>query len=424
MVVRPCGDAIFRHHLAVVKQHILSALFCFFFALNWVGLHPMVLEAQSVPFPPDPNAELRSFSDAAQASILTCSPGSQLYSAFGHTAIRITDLAAEPPLDRVYNFGTFQFSDGFYARFIQGELIYSLSTSTFGGFLEEYIRSGRGVKEQELAFSPEDIARLDAYLLAHAHPDHRDYRYLFLYDNCATRVITVLQETFGDRLTVDCLDRQDSSFRDLLRAKLGGIPLTRFGIDVVLGLPVDAPLGKCGDAFLPDHLAAELEEMVLDARTMEERPLVRKRRELLPSMLPAFPDEPGWPVGAAWGLFAVCLLETGLRKRGLRKILLPVTGTVGCLLAFLWFGTDHADTRYNLNVLWAFPLHLLGPGLSVRSPQWKRHLGRAMGLMALGTALLSATRLSETVQDFHPAVLPLGLAVFLCFEPWRKTPVK
>lgn len=411
MAVRACGDAILRNHLAVVKEFWI---FTVLMAVLGSGA------GQSVPFPPDPNAPLRDFSDAAKASILTCSPGSELYSAFGHTAIRVTDLAANPPLDRVYNFGTFQFSDGFYGRFIQGELIYSLSTSTFGGFLEEYIRSGRGVSEQELALSNGDIARLDAHLLAHAHPDHRDYRYLFLYDNCATRVITVLEDVFGSRLTVDCVDRRDSTFRDLLRAKLGGIPLTRFGIDVVLGLPVDAPLGKCGAAFLPDHLAVELEEMVMDERTMDERPLVRTQRELLPSMLPRSPDRAGWPVTAGWVILLLCGLETLLGKRWMRRALPTVTGLVGCLLAFLWFGTDHADTRYNLNILWAFPLQLLGPGLRANSPLWKRHLGRAMGLAAGGTALLSMTDFTISVQAFHPAVLPLGLAVFLCFEPWRK----
>lgn len=375
---------------------------------------------QSVPFPPAPDAPLRPFSDAAKASVLTCSPGAALYSAFGHTAIRVTDLAADPPLDRVYNFGTFQFSDGFYARFIQGELIYSLSTSTFGGFLEEYIRSGRGVEEQQLALTPEDIARLDAYLIANAHPDHRDYRYLFLYDNCATRVITVLEEVFGPRLTVDCTDRRDSTFRDLLHGKLGGVPLIRFGIDVVLGLPVDAPLGKCGDAFLPDYLAEELEGMVMDAQTMTERPLVSARRELLPSMLPAYPNEAGWPVTAAWVLLVWCAIETALGKRWMRKGLPWFTGLTGALLAFLWWGTDHADTRYNLNILWASPLHLLGPGLAGASPHWKRQLGRALGMMAGGTALLSISNFTIGMQAFHPAVLPLGLAVFLCFEPWRK----
>ena len=378
------------------------------------------LSAQEVPFPPDPDGPRRAFTDAAKASVLTCSPGSQLYSAFGHTAIRVTDLATDPPLDKVYNYGTFHFGDGFYARFIQGELIYSLSTSTFGGFLEDYIRTGRGVSEQRLALGPDDIAELYAYLQANAHPDHRDYRYFFLYDNCATRVITVLEDVFGPRLTVDCADRQDSSYRDLLRAKLGGVPLTRFGIDVVLGFPVDAPLGRCGDAFLPDHLAVDLEGMTLDAASMEERPLVQSTELLLPTMLPSAPDEDGWPVTAAWALFVWCVLEVAMGRRWLRRILPIASGLVGVLLAYLWFCTDHVDTRLNLNLLWAFPLHLLGPGLTSSAPRWKRKFGRAMGMMAMATGLLSAAPPSALIQSFHPAVLPLGLALALCFEPWKR----
>ena len=378
-------------------------------------------QGQAVPFPPDPSAPLRPFSDAAKASVLTCTPGNQLYSAFGHTAIRITDLAADPPYDRVYNYGTFHFGKGFYPRFIKGELIYSLSTSTFGGFLEEYIRSGRGVSEQQFDFSAVDIARLDAYLRANAHPDHRDYRYLFLYDNCATRVMTVLDDVFGDRLVVDCPNRTDSTYRDLLRGKLGGIPLTHFGIDLVLGMPVDAPLGPCGDAFLPDYLAQELEGMMLDVNTQSERPLVKRRQELLPSMLRATPDSAGWPVTAGWAVLALCVLEWALGRRAIRRVLPWITGTMGALLAFLWFCTDHVDTRNNLNLLWSFPLHWLGPGLQEGVPQWRRKAGRVMGIMAVLAAALSLAPLGLSMQAFHPAVLPLGLAVALCFEPWRKT---
>ena len=397
----------------------MKALYLFVVSLLFIGWTGGLV-AQSVPFPPDPDAPTRTFSDAARASVLTCSPGTELYSAFGHTAFRITDLAADPPLDRVYNYGTFHFGDGFYARFIQGELIYSLSPSTFGGFLENYIRTGRGVSEQRLNLWPEDIARLDAYLRANAHPDHCDYRYQFLYDNCATRVITVLEAVFGPRLTVDCVDRRDSSFRDLLRAKLGGVPLTRFGIDVVLGLPVDARLGRCGDAFLPDHLAVELEGMVLDAQSLDERPLVAGTEELLPSMLPTAPDRDGWPVGAAWVVFALCLLEAVLGRRILRRALPVLSGLVGVLLAYLWFFTDHMDTRHNLNLLWAFPLHLIGPGLGQDAPRWRRNLGRILGMAALATGLLSLAPPGATMQDFHPAVFPLGMAIALCFEPWKR----
>jgi len=153
---------------------------------------------------------------------------------------------------------------------------------------------------------------------------------------------------------------------------------------------------------------------------MQERPLVQAQRELLPSMLRTAPDEAGWPVTAAWAALALCILEWLLGRRAIRRVLLWLTGSVGLLLAFLWLATDHLDTRYNLNLLWAMPLQLLGPGLAKNSPVWKRRLGRALGWLAAGTAVLSAAPESVSIQAFHPAVLPLGLAVALCFEPWRK----
>ena len=100
--------------------------------------------------------------------------------------------------------------------------------------------------------------------------------------------------------------------------------------------------------------------MVLDAHSMKERPLVRSSETVLPSMLPQAPDKAGWPVLAGWAVLVVCLVEWALGKRWLRRVLPLITGCVGLLLSFLWFGTDHADTRFNLNILWAFPLHVLG----------------------------------------------------------------
>ena len=138
-------------------------------------------------------------------------------------------------------------------------------------------------------------------------------------------------------------------------------------------------------------------------------------------MLPPASDTAGWPLTAAWVLLALCLLEWLLGKRWLRRILPVLTGLVGSLLAFLWFGTDHMDTRFNLNILWAFPLHLLGAGLGETSPRWRRNLARFMGMAAGGTALLSLAPPEVSQQAFHPAVLPLGLAVFMCFEPWKRS---
>ena len=49
-----------------------------------------------------------TLSPETEVSILTCAPGNELYSLFGHTAIRINDPRHQ--IDCVYNNGTFDFS--------------------------------------------------------------------------------------------------------------------------------------------------------------------------------------------------------------------------------------------------------------------------------------------------------------------------
>ena len=57
----------------------------------------------------------------ATISILTCSPGNELYSLFGHTGIRVVDKANN--MDIVFNYGTFDFAtQGFYFKFARGLL--------------------------------------------------------------------------------------------------------------------------------------------------------------------------------------------------------------------------------------------------------------------------------------------------------------
>src|SRR5687768_5965867 len=81
-------------------------------------------------------------------SLLTCSPGAELYSTFGHTAVRVTDSARG--IDMVYNYGTFDDRDpGFYVKFTKGIMIYALSNYSYQDFLQEYAYEKRYVIEQE-----------------------------------------------------------------------------------------------------------------------------------------------------------------------------------------------------------------------------------------------------------------------------------
>ena len=93
------------------------------------------------------SSALDPLTEQAKVSLITCSEGDELYSVFGHSAIRIVEPNA---FDIVYNYGTFEFSDDFYLLFAQGKLNYKLSRTGFEYFNYEYVVSGRGVKEQVL----------------------------------------------------------------------------------------------------------------------------------------------------------------------------------------------------------------------------------------------------------------------------------
>src|SRR5690606_12603044 len=86
-------------------------------------------------------------------TLLTCTPGDELYSIFGHSALRVTDSTGRT--DIVYNYGTFNFDDkNFYIRFARGKLNYFLSLEYFEDFVTQYAYTGRLITEQELLLSP------------------------------------------------------------------------------------------------------------------------------------------------------------------------------------------------------------------------------------------------------------------------------
>ena len=81
---------------------------------------------------------------ALQISILTCAPGEDVYTAWGHTAIRIIDSTSQT--DVVYNFGTFDFNTpNFLAEFVKGNLNYFLSAEYFESKLETALKESEEI---------------------------------------------------------------------------------------------------------------------------------------------------------------------------------------------------------------------------------------------------------------------------------------
>ncbi len=101
----------------------------------------------------------QQLSTNATVSVITCGPGNELYSAFGHSAFRVSDPILG--LDKIYNYGTFDFNaPNFYLNFAKGKLIYLLSTSDFSRFLRSYQYENRWVKTQVLNLSNEEVQQM------------------------------------------------------------------------------------------------------------------------------------------------------------------------------------------------------------------------------------------------------------------------
>ena len=107
-------------------------------------------------------------------SLLTCTPGQELYSIFGHSAIRVVDSAANT--DLVFNYGTFDFYDpDFYKKFIKGKLVYFVSVDSLQNFLLEYQYDKRGVIEQVLNLSCKEKQAMMSALFENAKEENKFY---------------------------------------------------------------------------------------------------------------------------------------------------------------------------------------------------------------------------------------------------------
>lgn len=303
-------------------------------------------------------AQPKNLSDAATISLLTCQQGDELYSIFGHSAVRVKDPTQN--LDIVYNYGTFDFdTPNFYSKFISGQLNYTLSISRYRNFVATYKNYGRDVSEQLFVLDSFQKNEVYAFLQDNMTPEKRNYRYDFFFDNCATRIRDIFPQTFpGEVSYKDTLTTGQFSFRKNLDYYLRNSPWADFGIDFILGSPSDAIMGHQGIMFLPEDLRNGLK-----ASQIGHVPLVS-----IDKMIFDAEDKPDghtfWTPAVV--LWLICLLYaivsifnwSNWGVRLMDVLLFGLTGFAGCFLLFMWFGTNHVATHQNFNLLWAFPLHL------------------------------------------------------------------
>lgn len=255
--------------------------------------------------------------DSIRLSLLTCAPGEEIYSLFGHTAIRYENPSQG--IDAVFNYGLFSFNTpNFIFRFSLGETDYQLGVTDYEHFAAEYAFYGRSVWQQTLNLTDEEKTKLIQLLQENYRPENRVYRYNFFYDNCATRPRDKIEESIAGKVVYPT-EPQDGSrtFRDIVHQYCKGHPWARFGIDLCIGSEADQPITQRQMMFAPFYLMDAFDGAQISTDTYS-RPLV-KTNKLIIDVTPE-PDESGWmptPLQCSLLLFILTAAATiyGIRRR-------------------------------------------------------------------------------------------------------------
>jgi uncharacterized protein DUF4105 len=346
-----------------------------------------------------------------QISLLTCTPGEELYSTFGHSALRVTDRLSQA--DIIYNYGTFDFDDpNFYSKFTRGKLLYFVSIDGFENFMKAYEYEQRGITEQVLNLSCEEKDKLVMALQENAKEQNKYYKYDFVLDNCTTRLRDmVFNNSTNPVITKNIRQNKDVTFRNLIHEYLDKSYQywSKLGIDVLLGDPVDKKITNNEAMFLPDYLLKGF-----DSTTTRGKPLVSAKHEILTATTVVGKAPFLSPFAIFAILFLLIAVLTFMRNSNpffavFDFILFFFAGILGLLILFMWFGTDHPECKNNFNLAWALPLHFVIVFFIFQKWHWLRYYFLANSILLL-FLLLSWTWLP---QEMNNALIPVVALLLL-----------
>lgn len=354
--------------------------------------------------------------DSIRFSLLTCAPGTEIYSLFGHTAIRYENYTRR--IDVVFNYGMFSFNTpNFIFRFVAGETDYQLGITPYSYFEAEYAMRGSSVYQQVLNLTQSEKERLLTILENNYLPENRIYRYNYFYDNCTTRARDKIEECIEGKVVYpDSLSGK--SYRSIVHEFTAGSPWDEFGIDLCLGAEADKEINKRQQMFSPFYMKYYASNAyIVDAGGIR-RPLILDETKIVD----VEPDEvqPGFvlsPLMCGALFLALCVVmawgqwKTQRIWWGWDIVLYGLQGLAGCIIAFLFFFSVHPTVGSNWLLILFNPIPLLYlPFMVYKAVKRKKdyyHVGNMVYLT------LFITILPFCGQEFNLTVLPLALGLLV-----------
>lgn len=311
-------------------------------------------------------AQLPELTDHAEFYLLTCEPGQESYTRFGHSGIRVTD----DDLDISFNWGVFSFEDpNFIGRFVLGHTDYRLAVFFSEIFLMDYEERGSAVYQHHLELTQEEKAKLWAMLDENFKPENREYRYNFIYDNCATRVYDMIMGSFEEAKSDFCRRKYDKTYRQIVNSYSTPDTWLSLGINLLFGAEADEKITYRESTAFPIEsleLLKTVKKIETDSTDTVEMPIIGSE-EILFNSDKLYKDKK-YNKLAATGMFMIpiviliFLVIYFFRHhlhycKPVTEVLLWLTFTLSLLIAFLSLFSTHPLVDKNYNLLWCNPLN-------------------------------------------------------------------
>lgn len=298
-----------------------------------------------------------ALSEEAKIYLLTCTPGTEVWSKYGHTGIRVCDPARK--MDIVFNYGIFSLMEkGFYLKFIQGETYYQLGIESYSYFVKFYSKIGRKTYLQELNLTQTQKQSVFDALLINYQPENRYYLYNFVFDNCATRPYHLLKQALQDTIISSYQGYLNQPFRSTITHYTGPYSWVDLGINLVFGPKADQPMNNEQRLFLPEELMFYLSQ----AHLTDGTPLVI-RENIAPFQVAPVPWYKDSRLGLACFALFMIIISWWDRKRHklswwIDAILCIVYLILLTIVIFLTFFSVHPLVGFSWRLIMLPLIHL------------------------------------------------------------------
>lgn len=305
--------------------------------------------------------------DSVEVSLLTCSPHEEIYSLYGHSALRWHDLHQEGPRageDLAFNWGIFNFDKPYFvARFVFGLTDYELGVIPYQAFCSYYEQWGSSVTEQVLNLTNEEKQKLKEALANNLLPENRIYRYNFFYDNCSTRPRDIVEKCINGKVEYAQRNDYTPSYREMVGYCTRNHPWATFGNDILLGIKADWDTDLRQQEFLPGNLLYDFDRAQVYSDGTYRQLVSERRMAVNPGVQIIEEDFPLTPMQCALILLAITIgisiFDWKRKKRSAwyDTILFLMQGLAGCVLFAMLF-SQHPTTSTNLQILLINPMAL------------------------------------------------------------------